>query len=112
MSKGTSQYQLGPDQLDQITDAELAFATEKFLPPMEAIPKEFVDGNTKWNQLFTAWFFNGLQSLKVVPKAGIDSGKAIRCISAHMKSWGPKHEHKTAGVAYMMSMLFEDAEWE
>lgn len=105
-------YSLTPEQIDEISDTEVAFSTMKFLPPMEAIPQEFIDGNTKWNRLFRDWFYYGLKSLKVAPKNGIDSQKAIRCLKAHIGSFEPKHEHKDAGVAYMMSLLFEEAEWQ
>lgn len=103
---------LGPEQLDEITDTDVAFSTTKFLPPYELIPDEFKFGRTKWNRLFSDWFFNGLKALSVSPKEGIDPQKAMRCIRAHMGSFSPKHEHKKAGVAYMMSMLFNDAEWQ
>ena len=111
VGRSDSKALLGPDQLDQITDAEVAFSTTKFLPPYSQIPEEFKRGNTKWNRLFSAWFFGGLKELRVAPKDGVDRQKALRCIRAHMGSFEPKHEHKEAGVAYMMSMLFDDAEW-
>lgn len=112
MNAVATKYHLGVEELDRITDIDVAFPTAPFLPPMEAIPQEFIAGNTKWNRLFQDWFFIGIKSLKVVPKDGIDPQKALRCLRAHIGSYGPKHEYKDAGVAYMMSLLFEDATWE
>ena len=101
----------GPQLLDQITTPELLFSTTKLLPPYHVIPDPFMFGTTKWNRLFSDWFYSGVTDLHLVPKAGVDVNKALRVIKAHMISFEPSHGHKEAGVAYMMSMLFEDAEW-
>lgn len=102
---------LGPEQLDQITMSELLFSTTRLLPPYPVIPERFKFGNTKWNRLFSDWFYSGVSDLNLVPKAGVDVNKALRVIKAHMISFEPSHGHKEAGVAYMMSLLFEDATW-
>jgi hypothetical protein len=104
-------YALGPEQLDQISDIDVAFSTKKFLPEYAVIPDDFKKGNTVWNRLFKKWFYGGLKELSLTPKDGIDTKKAVKLIRAHMGSFEPKHEHKEAGVAYMMSMLFDDAKW-
>ena len=96
-----------------ISDAEMAFGTTKLLPKSSEIPEGFdFMGESKWNKLFGDMFFVGLESLDVVAKEGIDTNAALKCIKAHMGSWEPKHQDKEAGVAYMMSVLFEDATWE
>lgn len=102
---------LGPEQLDQITMSELLFSTSRFLPPYAAIPDPYKFGNTKWNRLFSDWFYSGVADLHLIPKGGVDVNKALRVIKAHMISFEPSHGHKEAGVAYMMSLLFEDATW-
>lgn len=97
-----------------VDDIEMAFGGEvnKLLPPYEAIPEQFKRfQGTKWNRLFSAWFFRGLESYCLLPKEGIDESAALRHIRAVMASWEPKHEHKEAGVAYLFSLWFEDAEW-
>lgn len=96
----------------EITPDELALGTTKALPPYDEIPGEFSHMNNKWNQLFNEWFFFGLAKLEVIPKEGIDKKKALTAISAHMRSFKSKHEHKEAGVAFLMSEWFEDAVWE
>ena len=97
--------------LETINDIEVQFGTTKLLPPMDQIPEEFVKETTKWNKLFNDWFFGGVDDIQFAIKDGIDPELALKCIQAHMVSWEPKHEHKTAGVSYMMSLLFEDVEW-
>lgn len=95
----------------EITDAEMIFGTTKALPPYKEIPEEFSHLSNKWNRLFNEWFFFGLEKLEATPKEGVDRRKAMRAISAHMKSFDPGHEHKEAGVAFLISEWFEDAVW-
>jgi hypothetical protein len=47
-----------------------------------------------------------------VTKEGIDRSVAMRHLKCIMSSWEPQHEHKTAGVAYLMSLWFEKFEYE
>lgn len=100
--------------IPEISNAELALGTTKALPKYEDIPKEFKNWNnpTKWNKLFSDMFYNGLEFLRVDPREGVDPEKAVRVIRSHMVTWEPKHEHKEAGVAYLMSQYFKDAIWK
>jgi hypothetical protein len=93
---------------------DLAFPTKTkgLMPEYAEIPKEFKAGRTKWNQLFADCFYSGLKSLELTPKEGIDKNKAWAHIRYIMGSWEPKHEHKEAAVAYLLSQWFEDAKWE
>lgn len=100
------------DGYQDVSDEEIAFGTTKLLASRATIPEEFdYRGSSKWNKLFTDMFYCGLEELDITPKEGIDVNAALKCIKAHMGSWEPKHEDKEAGVAYMMSVLFEDATW-
>lgn len=87
-------------------------STEKLLPPYNEIPDEFRRGKTKWNKLFSDWFFNGLTKLDITPKEGIDKNKAMFHLRVAMQGWDTAHEHKEAGVAYLMSLWFDNAIWE
>jgi len=93
-----------------VSGLDLAFGGDmkKLLPPMNEIPEEFQDGRTKWNDLISGWFFRGLTKLELAPREGVDKQKALRHVKAIMVSWEPKHEHKEAGCAYLMSQFFED----
>lgn len=86
----------------------------KNFPLYEEIPKEFKEHNSpnKWNKLFSDWFFVGLKSLDITPKKGVDKDRAMKYIREFMGTWATKHEHKEAGIAYVMSLWFEDAKWE
>jgi len=99
--------------IPEVTNADVAFGTTIGLPDYDAIPDEFKNryGN-KWVQLFNDWFFCGLKKLEFIPKENVDVNKAIRHIKALMCSFSPSHEHKTAGVAYLMSQYFEDVKYE
>jgi hypothetical protein len=94
-------------KIREVSDVELVFPTnvDKFLP--SAIPdyenKDFWEGFTQ------SVFSSGLKE-KLVPKEGIDAGKALRHIKVCLGSWEPKHEHKIAGVAYLFSSWFEGIE--
>ena len=84
------------------------------MPKYEDIPDEFKNHNkpTKWNQLITEWFFCGLSKLKATPKEGVDEKKALAHIRSIFGSFEPKHEHKEAAAAFLMSEWFDDVEWE
>lgn len=96
--------------LVDVTEVDLAFGGDrkKLLPEWSEIPKEFKDGDTKWNKQFNMIFFGGRAPGTVTGVEGIDPQKAGRHLRAVMKSWEPKHEHKEAGCAYLMSLWFGD----
>lgn len=81
------------------------------MPPMAQIPREFHNGQMKWNQLACDWFFYGIRLESATPKAGIDVVLAWRHLGAIQRSFTPKHEHKEAAVAYLLSEWFEDVQY-
>lgn len=97
----------------EIPDVMLAFPAsveKELMPEYKEIPEEFRDLNRKtpWNDLFSKWFFEGLESDEIfIPKEGIDKMSALRHINAIMRSFQPKHEHKEAAVAYLLSLWFQ-----
>ena len=57
------------------------------------------------------WFFYGLPDETTFDtRDGVDIKRALRHISACMRSFQPKHEHKVAGVAYLLDLFFEKIE--
>ncbi|WP_186191106.1 hypothetical protein [Burkholderia gladioli] len=99
-------------EIPKMTNLDVAFGTVEGLPSYASIPDEFKrHGGTKWNELFSKWFFGGLNSLSVTPKPGVDKDAALAHVRALMASFEPKHEHKEAGVAFLMSRYFDDASW-
>lgn len=55
------------------------------------------------------WFYRGLKVMPPV-KAGLDRDDVQKNLAAALRSFEPKHEHKMAGVAYLMSLWLEDKE--
>lgn len=103
--------------IKELNPLEVAFGasrTAELMPAYSAIPAEFKDFNcpTKWNRVVSAWFFEGLKNAKWKPKAGVDTRKALLHIKAILGSFEPKHEHKEAGVAYLLSEWFEDVTYD
>ena len=94
-----------------ITDLDMAFGTEAFLPPMDAIPQKFFQKNLYLDLANSLFFGSPQPNHNIVFKPGFDSKEgmeaAVKAIRAHLSSWGPKHEHKMAGVTYMMSFAFD-----
>jgi hypothetical protein len=104
----TDQPKFMPKSVD---DLDIAFGgrTRELLPPMSQIPDEFKNLNrpTEWNKLVSRWFFSGLPSgMGWAPKPGIVTRDALRHVGAIMGSFEPKHEHKEAGCAYLLSLWF------
>jgi hypothetical protein len=98
-----------------LSDVEVMFpaSISDLMPPMKSIPEEFLRRSTnKWSQLFNDWFYRGIRNLKLTPKENIEINVALRHIKAIMGSFEPKHEHKEAAVAFLMSEWFEDVEYE
>ena len=93
----------------EISAAELAFPSGAlaWMPPMAEIPDEFKSHSNPWCQIASSWFFNGLPStVKFYPRDGVEAAKAVRAIRATLGSFAPKHEHKEAAAAYMLSCWF------
>ena len=99
---------------EKTNSLDLAFGgnMEKLLPPRKEIPEEFWSNNTKWNKIVSNAFFRGGKFTKVVPKDGIDANEALAHFCAILRSFEPKHEHKEAACAYLLSIWFEEIEFE
>jgi hypothetical protein len=79
---------------------------------MEEIPKEYISGNTKWHKFFRDHFYRGIRNVRIKGKDGINITEALNIVTAITRSMEPQHEHKSAAVAYLCSLWFEDAQWE
>ncbi len=97
-----------------VSDIDIAFpaSVSKLMVPYEDIPEDFRRERgeaRKWVQLQQRWFFQGLpKETEFEPAEGIDAKVALRHLKAIMGSYEPKHEHKEACVAYLMSQWFSD----
>lgn len=93
-------------KMDAISIAFSTVDTDKDLLK-EATERGFLDGNTPYNILFSKAFFNGGS---VTFKKDVDPSfkeKAWPYCRALMASFAPKHEHKEAVCAMLMSELLE-----
>jgi hypothetical protein len=93
----------------QISDIDAAFPTDvsELMPSYRELPKEFTDRDSPYCDLVSTWFYRGLEKSKLRTKPGIDQRAAFRHLATVLQSWEPKHEHKMAGVAYLMSLWFD-----
>lgn len=99
------------EMLASITDVEMAFGTEKLLPPWAEIGQSFKDGNLYTRLAEALHFGSPLPDAEIVFKEGFkEEGVAQdlnRCVRAHLTSFGPKHQHKVAGVGWLISQVCE-----
>jgi len=95
-----------------VTGLDVAFGPKdikEYLPEYEKVPEKFKEGQTPQNKLFSKWFFAGLPNGDMlVAKPGISKREALAHIKVGMSSFEPKHEHKEAGCAYLLSEWFEE----
>lgn len=96
-----------------LSDLDAVFGSKdisEVLPTWEEIPEDFKNGwgeASKWIKKVEDWFYSGITALKMTMKEDVDPDKAMRHLKCILSSWEPKHEHKTAGVAYLMSLWFD-----
>lgn len=97
---------ISPKDVSSITDLDMAFGTTRHLPAMESIPSEFKSGRNIYIETVEAIFAGtAMPNGEMTIVEGVDPHGLNRFIRAHLSSWEPKHEHKIAGVAYLLSQL-------
>ncbi|ELP6119501.1 TPA: hypothetical protein I7730_00100 [Vibrio vulnificus] len=99
-------YKLTPELVSSITDVERAFSTTRLLPPMDEIPEEFFSDENIYTKIARAIVLQ-----QAIPNAvisfdkGYEQAAMVKCVEAHAESYSPSHEHKVAGIAYMISLM-------
>lgn len=91
----------------KVTGADMAFSTFGTIPELlaEAKARGFYNGNTPYNRLFSTLFFHG-GKVQFKPDADKDyTAKVWSYTRSFMSSWEPKHEHKEAICAMLMSEI-------
>ena len=96
-------FTLTPMDAASITDVEMAFSTDRLLPPWDTIPEAYRNGNI-YTRLAEA-IFDGrpLPNGTLQLNPGFTPELLNRLVRAHLQSFGPKHEHKIAGVGFMIA---------
>lgn len=106
-----------PVPVDDVTLAFPAPVIGKLLPPVEDIPKEFFEQN-KWTRLVDMMFAGTVPTTaRYAERPEINYTPdlyktASRQWTACLRSFEPKHEHKIAGVAYLLSLFLLDVEFQ
>jgi len=74
-------------------------------PRMEAVPKQFQEHSGQYQNVVSSLFFRGgkLSDYGLDFKPSIDRAAAMTALRALLGSFDPKHEHKTAVVAWALS---------
>jgi hypothetical protein len=104
--------------IPDITGVDVAFGNIKHMPKYETVPEEFKNlfSSNEYCRAVSKWFFegakaapNGIQvgSSIFSAKRGVDKSKALAAIRAVLGSFEPKHEHKHAACAFMLSEWFD-----
>ena len=105
-------------QIPELSDADVVFSASPPLPAWNDIPEDFRENwsnqDHPWCRIPSKWFFAGgsLQDFGLTPKEGLDQKAAMRAIKACLGSFQPSHEHKIAGVAFMLSEWFDQPDAE
>lgn len=102
----------GFDQPQVIDKMRMAFSASvsDLMPNYADIPEEFRNRNdhTEWNKFVSHWFFYGQPHEKwdLYRREDVNADQAWDHLTAIMRSWEPKHEHKMATVAWLLSRWF------
>lgn len=96
-------YAVTPEEMASISDAERAFSTERLLPAWEDIPEDFKRGNLYTRVASALFYEQELPDCEIEMKEGFDPQTLWRAVGAHLGSFGPKHDHKIAGVGFMIA---------
>lgn len=106
-----SEFILTREALAAITDLDVAFGTTKLLPPYDTVPEEFKRGNDYTQLLDCLFAGQGVPEGEINLREGFDQPDVPallnRAVTAHLRSFEPKHEHKIAGLGYLVSLACE-----
>lgn len=102
-----------PPTVVETTKLDMAFPAQvigRLLPRLENIPDELKHGISEWPKWANHLFHKGGADIAMYPREGVDAEKAYLHAMCCLRSYEPKHEHKIAGVAYLLATFFEKIE--
>lgn len=74
------------------------------IPDWDLLPCEFQNGTSGFEELARHACFNPVELRPDVLIDGVDATVASRQLNAIARSFEPKHEHKEAALAYLLSL--------
>lgn len=102
--------------IPELTVADVALGSIKHMPKYETLPEDFKHLSNVFCKAVSDWFFDGAKKVpngiilggkQFTAKPGVDAPKALAAIRAVLGSFEPKHEHKEAACAFMLSEWFD-----
>lgn len=102
-------------EVPKIDALSVAFGDIKHMPKYADVPEDFKRSSNPFVRAVSSWFFSGAKSAPngltidgttYTAKPGIDAKDALHAIKAVLGSFEPKHEHKEAACAFMLSEWF------
>ena len=96
-------------QPQPVTDRQMSFGSDVrgLLPARADIPEEFERYSNPYVKFVSDWFYGGADATRLTEKPGIDRRMALRHLKTVIGSFEPEHNHKIAGVAYLLSLWFD-----
>lgn len=104
-------------EIPELNNIDVTFGNIRHMPIYDTLPDDFKQHNGNvYCKAVATWFFKGAagtsERLEIgdkifTPKPGVDGPKAVAAIRAVLVSFQPKHEHKEAGCAFMLSEWFD-----
>jgi hypothetical protein len=99
--------------ITKVTGADIVFPArvDHLMPPYEElIGKRKDPEHRRLEEVAQRAFFKGMDAGPWKPKEGVNKDDALRQIQCILGSFEPKHEHKIAGVAFLLGEWFEGVE--
>jgi len=102
--------------IPDVTRVDIAFGNISHMPRYGEVPEEFKNRGNAFVDAVSTWFFSGasrdgdalvIGKNRFEPKDGVNADKALAAIRAVLGSFEPKHEHKEAACAFMLSEWFD-----
>lgn len=85
---------------------------DTYMPKWTDLPEDFRrerGAAKKWTNIVDDLFFHGAKDIRCTVKdPTIEQRDIIKHIAMLLQSFEPSHEHKTAGVAYLLSLWCDD----
>lgn len=104
-------WSISQTDLDQTNPLEIAWGTTRCLPSEEGIPRDFwpnivgYRGNTYLHLVDALFCGDSVPDVEFSYNEGFTGNKLMEFTMAHLRSFEPSHEHKIAGLAFMLSKI-------